>query len=692
MRNFTRFVPLALGMVLLPMLFGCSGSKAVPPNQASVPVVAVAIAEDSVSLGAGETYQFTATVTGHSNTAVTWSLSGCTGAACGTIAPTGFYTAPSLISTQATVTVTATSQADPTKFDTVAVHHMPVAVTIAPPGATVIPGATLSFTAAVQHDINHAGVTWALGPACSDATCGTLSNVTHSSVTYTAPATVPNSPAVTLTATSITDTSKSADVIITVSAFHALTEGDYAFFFNGWEIRYSQQYYTPYRVAVAGHFHADSSSNIINGVEDINLASGVSQSVPFTGTYSLGSDRRGYFTITTAQGTATYRMTVDPSGSKGKFIKFDALPSSAPIDGTGYFELQDKAAFSLSALAGPYAMGMVGTMGEANRIAAVGGFTVGTSGAFSSGKLDMTVATHAGQDPQANSTNLTLTGSFSAPSPSAGRGTATVTLTPPPQGAVGTFNFVYYIISDQKILLAQSDTRSSTMPVLSGEVRRQNGSFSAASFNAPTIFSMAGVNRAGYGPPDVNVAVGQMVPDGSGSLTGIIDDNQGASNKAFIGSYSVASNGRSTMALQLRPGVTDTEIAYFYGQNEAFLMQTSGTDVLFGSFKPQAAGPFTAASIAGTFPTTTAAPTGESAENDSGLTTFDGGSAVSSTVDVSEWDSLDHFDFTGTYAVTANGRGTLTFTSPPPDRPIVFWIISPKELVGIGTVLLEYEK
>ena len=76
MKNFFQSVRLALVMVLIPLLFGCGGGKVDPVNAAPV---AVAIPENSVSLGAGETYQFTATVTGHSNTAVTWSLSGCTG-------------------------------------------------------------------------------------------------------------------------------------------------------------------------------------------------------------------------------------------------------------------------------------------------------------------------------------------------------------------------------------------------------------------------------------------------------------------------------------------------------------------------------------------------------------------------------------------------------------------------------------
>jgi hypothetical protein len=269
-------------------------------------------------------------------------------------------------------------------------------------------------------------------------------------------------------------------------------------------------------------------------------------------------------------------------------------------------------------------------------------------------------------------------------------------------------NFAYYVISDEKILLVQTDTRSSAVPVLSGEVRRQNGSFSAASFHGPAIFSMTGVNRANYGAEIVHAAVGQMVPDGSGSLTGTIDDNggqfPGTPNQAFTGSYSVDPGGRSTLALQLGSGNPDSEIAYFFSPNEAFLMQTSGTDVLFGSLKPQAAGPFTASSLAGTFPTATAAPTSEQAENDCGLTTFDGAGGITLTMDVNRdsvrdpQDWLHHFDIAGTYTVAANGRGTLT--SSPPNRPIVFWIISPTELVGMGAVdpsspwsaLLEYEK
>lgn len=79
--------------------------------------VSVAISPTSVSLAGGGTQQFTSTVTGTSNTAVTWTLSGsgCSGSACGTISSTGLYTAPASVPSSLTVYPLATSTADTTK-------------------------------------------------------------------------------------------------------------------------------------------------------------------------------------------------------------------------------------------------------------------------------------------------------------------------------------------------------------------------------------------------------------------------------------------------------------------------------------------------------------------------------------------------------------------------------------------------
>lgn len=89
-------------------------------------VVGITVSPATASLYAGQTQQFTATVTNASNTAVTWSVSGS-----GTISSTGLYSAPSSIVSTQTVTVTATSQADTTKSAT-------ATITLNPPAQTTI--------------------------------------------------------------------------------------------------------------------------------------------------------------------------------------------------------------------------------------------------------------------------------------------------------------------------------------------------------------------------------------------------------------------------------------------------------------------------------------------------------------------------------------------------------------------------
>jgi hypothetical protein len=77
-----------------------------------------------VSLGASQTRQFTASVSGSSNTAVSWSVS----PAVGSISSSGLYTAPASITSAQTVTVKATSAADSSKSATASVTLSPPVV------------------------------------------------------------------------------------------------------------------------------------------------------------------------------------------------------------------------------------------------------------------------------------------------------------------------------------------------------------------------------------------------------------------------------------------------------------------------------------------------------------------------------------------------------------------------------------
>jgi hypothetical protein len=94
----------------------------------------------------------------------------------------------------------------------------PISITVSPATANVASGGgTQPFTAQLVNDTQSKGVTWSLsGVGCSGSSCGTLSQVTTTSVTYTAPVAVPNPVLVTLTATSIADNTKTGTAAITV--------------------------------------------------------------------------------------------------------------------------------------------------------------------------------------------------------------------------------------------------------------------------------------------------------------------------------------------------------------------------------------------------------------------------------------------------------------------------------------------
>ncbi len=160
----------------------------------TAPVVSVTVAPSTASLAPGGTKQFTATVTGASNTAVTWTATG------GTINSSGVFTAGQTVGP---FQVTATSVQDTTKSATagVTISVPAVTVTITPLNVTLLAGGTQQFTATVANAANTL-VTWT-------ATGGTVS----STGLYTAGTTAGN---FTVTATSVQDTTKNASTGVAI--------------------------------------------------------------------------------------------------------------------------------------------------------------------------------------------------------------------------------------------------------------------------------------------------------------------------------------------------------------------------------------------------------------------------------------------------------------------------------------------
>ena len=97
------------------LIAGCAGTSS-PNNQPPPPVagVQVSVSPPTANIRAGDSLPFSAAVSGTTNTAVTWSITGTAGSppVIGTITSAGNYTAPATLPNPNTLTVRATSVAD----------------------------------------------------------------------------------------------------------------------------------------------------------------------------------------------------------------------------------------------------------------------------------------------------------------------------------------------------------------------------------------------------------------------------------------------------------------------------------------------------------------------------------------------------------------------------------------------------
>jgi len=217
----------ATGLFFLSIILffsGCSGGGTTAPPASPVSVTVTAPRSTVV---VGQTLTFTATVTGTTNMAVTWSVNGG-----GTISTIGVYTAPATIPNPNKVTVTATSQADTTKsgsFTVTVVSTSAVQVSVQPATASVSDFRTQQFTAAVTGSSNTA-VTWQVnGVTGGSQKFGFIS----SAGLFVAPSAVPTksdgqgntvTTTLTITAVSQADSTATATSTVTIVPDNANTE------------------------------------------------------------------------------------------------------------------------------------------------------------------------------------------------------------------------------------------------------------------------------------------------------------------------------------------------------------------------------------------------------------------------------------------------------------------------------------
>lgn len=528
-----------------------------------------------------------------SNAGVTWTLTvggkSCPPEACGTLtappAPTltATYTPPVTAPTgdNASPTITATSVTDPTKNDSFTFAIVPgITVTITNKFQQQFFGdPPVVVNASVDADSANAGVTWTLvnanGQACSN--CGTLVAAPSPSfsATYTPPTTQPlgadSNP--TITATSVTNPTKSDRFSFKISVSTRPFAGQYAFLLRGFNDLTSVGKPNP-PMAMAGSVTLDAQGNVTGGDLDINNSGGITSVTGLVGNFSPESSFNGIIRGTINLTNVVFAGTSTPFPLSFKFVlssdymrgRIEELDGALFVN-AGTIQRQDPAALTAANPAGAYAFGVDSDAPLGGRTVEAGQVIL-ASNAVTGGLVDESKA--GDPTPRYSATPL-ATSSLQAPN-SNGRGTLTLSVASNGSVPGSPDQYAYYIVNSGQINLIQIDAAPTFGTVFAGVARAQKP-LTPTSVNATSVLQLTGMdavpgttNQVG---PDVIIGV-VTIPNGTGqTFTLTFDENDLGnifSSKTTAGAITFnPATGRGTLA---EPGsgfgIGFMDLAVFY--------------------------------------------------------------------------------------------------------------------------------
>jgi hypothetical protein len=463
--------------------------------------------------------------------------------------------------------------------------------------------------------------------------------------------------------TTPTPQSQTVDLSITINpqtSNNMKLNGNYAFQVSGFD---------PNGLFLAaGSFFADGNGNITGGVMDTNDPTSVQTDVPFVGTYAIESNNLGMLCFNPSGSTCarTFALAMSADGNS-RIIEFDDTTGTGTRD-SGVLLKQDPTAFSTAAISGYYAFGFLGEDAKGNRYGLAGEFGADGAGNIPGGQLDSDDAGTLG-------TAVSFSGTYTAPSSTNGRGTAKLTVS----GVTTSYSF--YVVSASNLLMMEVDPVSSGNGLVSGPILQQSayGSFS----NGSIVLTSAVETTAKCDSTSAQAQAGILNSVGNGTIGLSADQNCGGTltQPSGQGSYSVASNGRTTVNIPLSDGSTFAPVLYLVASNEAFLI---GTDpgVSFGLVQGQSGGPYSVASLSGTYAGGSLAPLSPAVNNQAGIAVV-GSNTLTLTTNISNTSGLSQNQTAQVgYTVTSGGRVALTEGTSTTE---ILYLISPSQYVGIST-------
>ncbi len=648
------------GIVVFVFLAGCGGGGNTPP-----PVAPLTITTTTLTAGTVNTaYSSTLSVTG-GTAPYTWSVASGSSLPAGlTLSSGGVISGTPTAAAVSSFTVQV-SDAESTPVTTsaklsLAISAGPLQITSgSPPPGTV--NAPFSFSLSATGGIPP--YTWSLAPGSSPLPAGlTLSATGVISGTPTASGT--STPVVQVT-DSTTTNSASTNITITINpAGIVLPQGSYSFSFSGTGPTGA--------VAINGTFLLAANQAIAIGIYDKNTIPGppqAAQSLGFTtSSLSIGANGLGQMVLTLADGTKVTFALAAPTGigstgndSDIRIIEFDDSTGTG-TRGSGVLKFANQAP-ALSDIKGNYAFAFSGNDSAMNRVAIAGMLTADGAGHITGGTADGnssgTLVSYTG-----------LTGTYTLDS--VGRGVFDVNL----NGAPYTYSF--YEVSPGELLAITADQVSATVPLVSGSVLQQTGTFSNASLNGVSALELTGVAQ-GSGTPAADLTLGLATTDGKGSISVSYDENKNGllAPQTYTGTYTVnAASGRVAVTASGTP-----PIFYLVSNTAAFVL---GTDMSASSglLEAQTAASFTNASFKGNYLGGSVPLSIVPVTNAAGLVAADGNGNVVTTYNSSGPTGLQtNQTVTGTYTVDSHGRVVVTAAG---NTNGIFYVVSPSKVVFLS--------
>jgi hypothetical protein len=364
---------------------------------------------------------------------------------------------------------------------------------------------------------------------------------------------------------------------------NASLSGQYAFSMTGTELCAGSGSF----FGRAGAFVADARGNITNGLEDVNICTGV-ETLQFTsGTYSIGSDGRGALTLTNSSGTTTYSIALS-STTQGVIAQTDV-----DVTASGSLQRQNTAAFTDAAIAGGYVfdfkgVDVAGTVVSPASI--VGRFDGDGAGGVANGLYDSNIAgTLSGQQ-------IFPAGAFfqldaNRDGRTFGRGTA----------KIAGLDLAFYVVDATRVKFIGTGFPSA----YAGDAFAQsNVAFNLTSVSGGYAFLLSGTSSSGS-----IGSGGRFTADGAGNITDVVvdeNDNGGITllpNGTVTGTYTVDTNqlGGGTLTWTDSKSGTFSFIFYLISPTQAVFQETDSKIVADGPFSAQTTSPITAAALAGDY-------------------------------------------------------------------------------------------